>query len=106
MLHYNGEKSKKGIKTMTSVFEEKNLSKAIMRVGLPAMLGQLTTLIYNIADTFFVSLTKEPATIAAVTLCAPILLIIMSIACIFGMGGSSVIARLLGEDRKRNPAPP
>lgn len=85
---------------MTSVFEEKNLSKAIMRVGLPAMLGQLTTLIYNIADTFFVSLTKEPAMIAAVTLCAPILLIIMSIAGIFGMGGSSVIARLLGEEKR------
>ncbi len=85
---------------MPSVFEEKNISKAIMRVGLPAMLGQLTTLIYNIADTFFVSLTKEPATIAAVTLCAPILLIIMSIACIFGMGGSSVIARLLGEGKQ------
>lgn len=85
---------------MTSVYEEKNISKAIMRVGLPAMLGQLTTLIYNIADTLFVSLTKEPATIAAVTLCAPILLIIMSIACIFGMGGSSVIARLLGEQKE------
>lgn len=85
---------------MASVFEEKNLSKAIMKVGLPAMLSQLTTLIYNIADTFFVSLTKEPATIAAVTLCAPILLIIMLIACIFGMGGSSVIARLLGEEKK------
>lgn len=84
---------------MTSVFEEKNITRAIMRVGLPAMLGQLTTLIYNIADTFFVSLTKEPATIAAVTLCAPILLIIMSIACIFGMGGSSVIARLMGEEK-------
>lgn len=86
---------------MTSVYEEKNISKAITRVGLPAMLGQLTTLIYNIADTFFVSLTKEPATIAAVTLCAPILLIIMSVACIFGMGGSSVIARLLGEEKKK-----
>ena len=85
---------------MTSVYEEKNLSKAIMRVGLPAMLGQLTTLMYNIADTFFVSLTKEPAMIAAVTLCAPILLIIMSVACIFGMGGGSVIARLLGEERR------
>lgn len=85
---------------MASVYEEKNISKAIMRVGLPAMLGQLTTLIYNIADTFFVSLTKEPATIAAVTLCAPILLIIMSISSIFGMGGSSVIARLLGEEKE------
>ena len=86
---------------MPSVFEEKNSSKAIIRVGLPAMLGQLTTLIYNLADTFFVSLTKEPAMIAAVTLCAPILLIIMSIACVFGMGGSSVIARLLGEEKKK-----
>ena len=85
---------------MTSVFEEKNLTKAIMRVGLPAMLGQLTTLIYNIADTFFVSLTKEPSMIASVTLCAPILLIIMSVASIFGMGGSSVIARLLGEEKR------
>lgn len=86
---------------MTTVFEEKNISKAIMRMGLPAMLGQLTTLIYNIADTFFVSLTKEPAMIAAVTLCTPILLIIMSIASIFGMGGNSVIARLLGEDKHK-----
>lgn len=86
---------------MPSVFEEKNSSRAIIRVGLPAMLGQLTTLIYNLADIFFVSLTKEPAMIAAVTLCAPILLIIMSIACVFGMGGSSVIARLLGEEKKK-----
>lgn len=45
---------------MSTVFEEKNISKAIIKVGLPAMLGQLTTLIYNIADTFFVSLTREP----------------------------------------------
>lgn len=86
---------------MTTVFEEKNISKAIMRMGLPAMLGQLTTLIYNIADTFFVSLTKEPAMIAAVTLCTPILLIIMSVASVFGMGGNSVIARLLGENKNK-----
>lgn len=86
---------------MATVFEETNISKAVLRMGLPAMLGQITTLIYNIADTFFVSLTKEPVMIAAVTLCTPILLIIMSIASIFGMGGNSVIARLLGEDKNK-----
>ena len=85
---------------MTTVFEEKKISKAILRAGLPAMLGQLTTLIYNIADTFFVSLTKEPAMIAAVTLCTPILLIVMSVASVFGMGGNSVIARMLGEEKE------
>ena len=84
---------------MTSVFEEENLPKAILRVGLPAMLGQLTTLIYNMADTFFVSLTKEPAMIAAVTLCTPILLIIMSIACVFGMGDPAFLH--LGHDTFR-----
>lgn len=87
---------------MPSVFEETNLSKAIWRVGLPAMLGQLTTLIYNMADTFFVSLTQQPAMIATVPFCTPILRIIQPIACVFGMGGSSVIARLLGKWRKEN----
>ena len=89
-----------GFSEMTTVFEEKKISKAILRAGLPAMLGQLTTLIYNIADTFFVSLTKEPAMIAAVTLCTPILLIVMSVASVFGMGGNSVIARMLGEEKE------
>lgn len=89
---------------MKNVFEEKSIPKAVLKLGIPAMLGSLTTLIYNIADTYFVALTKEPAMIAAVTLCVPILLIIMSIACIFGMGGSSVIARMLGEGRKTDSA--
>lgn len=86
----------------TNVFEEKNTAKAVLTVAFPAMLGQLTTLIYNIADTYFVSLTKDPRQIAAVTLSAPVLLILMSIANIFAMGGSSVIARLLGESREKD----
>lgn len=86
------------------VFEEKNISKAIIKLGIPAILGQLATLIYNLADTYFVSLTRVPAMIAAVTLSTPILLIIMSIAAIFGMGGNSVIARLLGGGRRREAA--
>lgn len=80
-----------------TIFQEKNLGKAIATLAFPAMLGQLTTLIYNIADTYFVSLTGNPSQIAAVTLCAPLLLIIMSIGSIFGAGGSSLIARLLGQ---------
>lgn len=86
----------------TNVFEEKNTAKAVLTVAFPAMLGQLTTLIYNIADTYFVSLTGDPRQIAAVTLSAPVLLILMSIANIFAMGGSSVIARLLGESREKD----
>lgn len=32
---------------MSSVFEEKNISKAILKVSLISTLGQLTILIYN-----------------------------------------------------------
>lgn len=89
---------------MSNVFAEKNIPKAILKIGVPAMLGQLTTLIYNLADTYFVALTKIPAQIAAVTLCVPALIIIMSIACIFGMGASSVIARQIGEGKNKESA--
>ncbi len=89
---------------MSSVFEGKNISSTIVKLGVPAMLGQLATLIYNLADTYFVSLTKSADQIAAVTLCVPVLLIIMSVACVFGMGGSSVIARQLGEGKKEDSA--
>lgn len=85
---------------MSSVFEGKSIPSTIIKIGVPAMLGQLATLIYNLADTYFVSLTKSAEQIAAVTLCVPVLLIIMSIACVFGMGGSSVIARQLGEGNR------
>ncbi len=81
---------------MTNVFEESRIQKLILKLGIPAMLGQLATLIYNIVDTYFVSLTNSPAQIAAVTLSAPVLLIIMSVSSVFGMGGGSIIARKLG----------
>ena len=87
---------------MSNVFEEKNTQKAIMKLGLPAILGQLATLIYNMADTYFVSMTNNAAQIAAVTLSMPILLIIMSVSSVCGMGGSSVIARLLGEKNTKD----
>ena len=81
----------------TTVFEGKNIQGTILKLGIPAIIGQLATLIYNLVDTYFVSLTNSPAQIAAVTLSTPVLLIIISISSVFGMGGSSVVARLLGE---------
>lgn len=81
----------------TDIFMEPHLPKVIRKLAFPAMMGQLTTLIYNIIDTYFVSLTKNPDMIAAVTLCAPVLLIIQACGAIFGTGGSSITARLLGQ---------
>lgn len=54
-------------------------------------------LIYN---TFFIGQTHNDVLIAAVSLAAPVFLIFMSLGTIFGMGGSSVISRALGENCK------
>lgn len=86
----------------TSIFEGKNIQATILKLGIPAIVGQLATLIYNLVDTYFVSMTNSPEQIAAVTLSTPVLLIIMSISSVFGMGGSSVVARLLGEKSNKS----
>ena len=78
------------------VFNKMPVKKAIMTLAIPTMLGQLSTIIYNLTDTYFVSLTKDADQIAAVTIAFPALLILMSIGGAFGIGSSSYISRLLG----------
>ena len=80
---------------MTSVFEESNLSKAIARVGLPAMLGQLTTLIYNMADTLFVSQLGTSVSSATGVVFA-LMAVINAFGFMFGHGAGSNISRKLG----------
>lgn len=48
----------------TTVFEGKNIQGTILKLGIPAIIGQLATLIYNLVDTYFVSLTNSPAQIS------------------------------------------
>ena len=55
---------------MSTVFEGKNVSATIFRLGVPAMLSQLATLIYNMADTYFVSMTKCGADCGRYALCS------------------------------------
>jgi putative MATE family efflux protein len=79
------------------VFEESSVPKAVFSLALPAIATSLVTMIYNLADTFFVGQTGDSNQVAAVSLVLPIFFLFMSFGNIFGMGGSSVISRLLGE---------
>ena len=60
----------------------------------------LMVLIYNLADTFFIGQTHDAIQVAAVSLATPVFLIFMSVGTVFGIGGTSVISRALGEGRK------
>ena len=60
------------------------------------------TLIYNLADTFFVARTNSTALVAGVSLGAPVFTALMAIGNIFGQGGSVLISRLIGQNDTDN----
>ncbi len=71
--------------------------RAFLALALPNVLGKLVMLIYNIADTWFVSRTGITELVAGVSLGAPVMLIMVAVGDAFGQGGASVITRLLGK---------
>ena len=79
------------------VFEEYHGLKSLTIMAVPAIIGQLITLIYNIADTWFIGLTDNPGMVAACSLVLPVFMLSVSISNLFGTGGGSLISRLLGD---------
>lgn len=82
------------------IFENAPVRKAVFQNALPAMAAMLMVLIYNLADTFFIGQTHDDLQVAAVSLATPVFLLFMAVGTIFGIGGTSVISRSLGEGRK------
>lgn len=74
--------------------------KAVMKNALPAMAAMLMVLIYNLADTFFIGQTHDDLQVAAVSLATPVFLIFMAVGTVFGIGGTSVISRAMGQGRQ------
>lgn len=80
-------------------FSEMPVPQAVMKNAIPAMIAMLMVLIYNLADTFFIGQTHNAYQVAAVSLATPVFLIFMAVGTIFGIGGTSVISRAIGEGR-------
>ncbi len=85
-------------KTM-ELFSNAPISQAVLKNALPAMAAMLMVLVYNLADTFFIGQTHDALQVAAVSLATPVFLIFMAIGTMFGIGGTSVISRALGEGK-------
>ncbi len=82
------------------VFAHAPVRKAVLQNVLPAMAAMLMVLIYNLADTFFIGQTHDDLQVAAVSLATPVFLLFMAVGTIFGIGGTSVISRAMGEGRQ------
>ena len=72
------------------------VKRAVLMQILPAIASQMVALAYGIADTYFVGLLNDPDKTAAVTVANAAFLMLTALSNLFGIGGASLIARLLG----------
>ena len=82
---------------------EMSIPKLVTSLAIPTTIGMLITVIYNTADTYFVSQINKSAS-AAVGAVYAVMSIIQAIGFGLGMGSGSLISRKLGakEDRMAN----
>lgn len=82
------------------LFEAMPVPKAVKTMAVPTIIGQLIVLIYSMADTFFIGRTDNPYMVAAASLILPVFNMALPIASVAGVGGGTLISRLLGEGRE------
>lgn len=87
--------------TEKNLFENKPVARAVAAMAVPTIISQTVTVIYNMADTFFVGQTGDPNQIAAANLCMPVFMFLTGFSNLFGIGGSSLISRSLGSGNSK-----
>ena len=86
-------------KTDLSAFDSMPVNRAVIKNVIPSITSMLMVLVYNLADTFFIGLTKDDIQVAAVSLATHVFMIYMTFGTLFGIGGTSVISRAFGAGR-------
>ena len=86
----------------TALFETMPVGKALLTMAIPTIISQLITMIYNLADTFFIGMTNDPYKVAAASVVSILFFILTSLSNLFGVGGGSLMSRLLGEKREED----
>lgn len=80
----------------TMLFEQMPIPRAVAKLAVPTILSSLVTVLYNLADTYFVGMLNNSVQNAAVTLAAPLILAFNAVNNLFGVGSSSMMSRALG----------
>jgi len=81
------------------IFEQLPVPSALKTMVVPTIFSQIIVLIYNMADTFYIGRTDNPYMVAAASLILPVFNITLCLAGLAGIGGGTLISRLLGKGR-------
>ena len=85
------------MKDQLYIMSEEKISKALPILTLPAILSSLVTIIFNIVDTYYISLLNDGAMIAATTVALPIAMLIQSFGDGIAVGSGTYVSKKLGE---------
>ncbi len=83
----------------TESFKNDSIPAIVIKNSIPALIAMMMVMVYNLADTFFLGLTHNDLMVTAVSFATPLFMIFMSLGTLFGVGGTSVISRALGEGK-------
>lgn len=81
------------------LFETMRPARALAVMALPTVASQMIILLYNLADTWFIGRTGNPYMIGASSLALTVYLAVTALANVFGVGGGSLMVRLIGEKK-------
>ena len=84
----------------TELFERAPIPRALAAMGIPTIISQLINLIYNMVDTFFIGRTGNSYMIGATTVTLTLTMLNVAFSNLYGIGGGSLIARLMGQKRE------
>ena len=79
-----------------SVLDDDRISRLLLKLSLPAFFGLAVITLYNVVDTIFIGHYVGALGIAGLSICFPVQMLSMGIGQMTGMGGASLISRLIG----------
>ncbi|MCI1786424.1 MAG: MATE family efflux transporter [Bacteroidales bacterium] len=83
------------MKNKLELMESANIKTALLKLGLPTMVGMVVSAFYNLVDTFFIG-RLGTLQMAALTVIFPVTMIGTGLGLLFANGGSVFISQKLG----------
>ena len=82
------------------LFARMPVGKALYIMAVPTIISQLINVIYNMVDAFFIGRTGNSYMMAATSITLTMVLINVALSNLFGIGGGSLVARMMGAGRE------
>jgi len=79
-----------------NVLDDDRIGHLLLKLSLPAFMGMFVMILYNVVDTIFIGHYVGSLGIAGLSIVFPIQMLTMGIGQMTGMGGASLISRLIG----------